>query len=84
MIRRFVMRMVDPTLPRYGTDLMTLQSELLHESSLALASLILTGLKARCWRDPAESQNRFNGLQLARLVRRRKPLKRFKLFIVVA
>jgi hypothetical protein len=24
------MRVVDPTLPRYGTDLMTLQNELLH------------------------------------------------------
>ncbi len=24
------MRMADPTLPRYGTDLMTLQNELLH------------------------------------------------------
>jgi hypothetical protein len=36
------MRMVDPTLPRYGTDLMTLQFELLPESSLAFgaASLI--------------------------------------------
>ncbi len=27
------MRMVDPTLPRYGTDLMTLQNELLHTLS---------------------------------------------------
>jgi hypothetical protein len=27
---RVEMRVVDPTLPRYGTDLMTLQNELLH------------------------------------------------------
>ncbi|SRR6266852_7010218 len=27
------MRMVDPTLPRYGTDLMTLRNELLHTLS---------------------------------------------------
>jgi hypothetical protein len=47
MLLRFVMRLVDPTLPRYSTDLMTLQFELLHESSLAFAaaSLILTRLQ---------------------------------------
>jgi hypothetical protein len=46
MLLRFVMRLVDPTLPRHGTDLMSLQFELLHESSLAFAaaSLILTRL----------------------------------------
>jgi len=41
-MQRFVRRMVDPTLPRYGSDLMTLQFELLHECcSLAFAAVVV-------------------------------------------
>jgi hypothetical protein len=40
MILRLVMRMVDPTLPRYGSDFMTLQLEWLHEADSPLLPLL--------------------------------------------